>query len=357
MTAPTVPERKRAGALVAGEWIATSSLDVDVDGDSVVRYVETYPEPGYSDRALVIVRSPGDDRPFEFRVPADLSVRLLSAEEVERAKDEERRERLAMQFEQLADMARRTDVPFPRSEMLLFNLPTRAEVRAVGEALGLEPGNEYGSGLQVSWPRGHETYDPGLHVLWSTHEKEPEPTPEPIGEHYFVSGAIGGPGEFSAECACGTSFSGFDSLDDVMAELNRHIAGPATQADIDAAKFSTNPLVAAAAQAYEDADDDPTGLTYSREDDDPQVVRPHSPRVPMQTGAVVDGGELVDETPAEPVTVYFSFGHGQTDPDTGKDLIDHYVTVIGPSHQACRKAMFASRYSPGFRLPCREFVA
>jgi hypothetical protein len=46
----------------------------------------------------------------------------------------------------------------------------------------------------------------------------------------------------------------------------------------------------------------------------------------------------------EQVTVYFSFGHGQTDPDTGKDLLDHYVTIVGPSYKACREAMFASRY-------------
>lgn len=44
------------------------------------------------------------------------------------------------------------------------------------------------------------------------------------------------------------------------------------------------------------------------------------------------------------VTVYFSFGHGQTDPDTGKHLLDHYVTIVGPSYEACRAAMFASRY-------------
>lgn len=53
---------------------------------------------------------------------------------------------------------------------------------------------------------------------------------------------------------------------------------------------------------------------------------------------------LVDETPAEPVTWHFSFGHGQTDPDTGKDLLGHYVTVIAPTPQACREAMIASRY-------------
>lgn len=49
-------------------------------------------------------------------------------------------------------------------------------------------------------------------------------------------------------------------------------------------------------------------------------------------------------TRPEQVTVHFSFGHGQRDPDTGKDLLDHYVTILGPSYAVCREAMFASRF-------------
>jgi hypothetical protein len=52
---------------------------------------------------------------------------------------------------------------------------------------------------------------------------------------------------------------------------------------------------------------------------------------------------MTQPTPPQ-VTVYFSFGHGQTDPTTGKHLLDHYVTIIGPSYAACRAAMFASKY-------------
>lgn len=123
------------------------------------------------------------------------------------------------------------------------------------------------------------------------------------------------------------------------------------------------------------ADADPTGLTYSRELDEADDPTPVSPARggPVHTGAVTDEG-LVDETPAptrservkttiladlrgplpgevdetpappEQITVYFSFGHGHTDPDTGQSLLNHYVTIIGPSHAACREAMFASKY-------------
>jgi hypothetical protein len=47
---------------------------------------------------------------------------------------------------------------------------------------------------------------------------------------------------------------------------------------------------------------------------------------------------------SEPVTVHFSFGGDHTDPDTGEGLWRKYVTIVGPSHEACRKAMFASKY-------------
>lgn len=52
-------------------------------------------------------------------------------------------------------------------------------------------------------------------------------------------------------------------------------------------------------------------------------------------------GVLANTTP---VVTYFSFGHGQKDPTSGKKLIDHYVTVVAPTYEACREAMFASRF-------------
>ena len=87
---------------------------------------------------------------------------------------------------------------------------------------------------------------------------------------------------------------------------------------------------------------DPTGLGFSREADDPTPVSPAG--VQRHPGGVVEGGQLVDESEAEPVTVYFSFGHGQRDPNTNEHLLDKYVTITGPSYEACREAMFASRY-------------
>ena len=142
---------------------------------------------------------------------------------------------------------------------------------------------------------------------------------------------------------------------------------------------------------------DPTGLGFSREADDPTPVSPA--RVPLHTGGVVEGGQLVDETlpphkqdaanPLHPlygqqpvrlqtrpqcspecliayadneifatqhldtcpvahakaqdgrVTRYFSFGHGHVDPKTGEKLLDKYVTVVAPDIDACRSGMLA----------------
>lgn len=93
---------------------------------------------------------------------------------------------------------------------------------------------------------------------------------------------------------------------------------------------------------------DRLGLAYEREADDPTPVS--GARVPPHFGGLVDDrglvddGELLDAAPTNSFTVHFSFGHGQTDPDTGENLLDKYVTVTAPTYDACREAMFNSRY-------------
>ncbi|MEV4846104.1 hypothetical protein AB0K20_23165 [Micromonospora matsumotoense] len=54
-----------------------------------------------------------------------------------------------------------------------------------------------------------------------------EPEPAPLPEHRHVAGSTGSPGEWSAECACGVTFAGFDTLGEAVAVLDRHIANPA----------------------------------------------------------------------------------------------------------------------------------
>lgn len=114
----------------------------------------------------------------------------------------------------------------------------------------------------------------------------------PLVEHRHVGGSVGVPGENGADCVCGTSFDGFDTHEEATRMLDLHIQAATS----------------------------PAGLTVAAD-----ALR----------------GVLAGTTP---VVTYFSFGHGQTDPDTGKSLLNHYVTVVAPTYEACREAMFASRF-------------
>lgn len=69
-----------------------------------------------------------------------------------------------------------------------------------------------------------------------------------------------------------------------------------------------------------ECDPDATGLGYSREADDPTPVSPE--RVPLHTGAVVDGGQLVDETEVRPLPKCLP-GCRRTDDEYGKGSSVH----------------------------------
>ena len=105
---------------------------------------------------------------------------------------------------------------------------------------------------------------------------------------------------------------------------------------------------------------DPTGITYGRGDEG-QAPQQIGARVPAHTGALTEAGLAEIPMAASgltvtadqlrgplagmtPVVTYFSFGHGQTDPDNGQSLLDHYVTVVAPTYDGCREAMFGSRF-------------
>ncbi|GIF08721.1 hypothetical protein [Actinoplanes siamensis] len=318
MTVPTkVPDArfKRADELEPGDWVTL----VGDFGPAKILSTYTYDGDMGERRTLVSLLDSDRQVPETTRVFANNRIELLTQAQIDEQRAFIARQQVAAQLRQLADLIVQHRLPLPRmSVSVSLNVETVDQVRHVARALGLEIGPwNRGEGATTSWPRDHKTYEAGVHADWHCYSGSLE-QPEPVGS-------------------------------------------PA-QADIDAAKFSTDPMTRAAAEAYEDdeGDEDPTGLTYSREDDDPQVIRPHSPRVPLHVGVrESDGGELVDETPAEAqppaatvpanaVTVHFSFGPDHTDPTTGESLHRKYVTIVGPSHEACREAMFASRYGRGW---------
>ncbi|GIE35946.1 hypothetical protein Ait01nite_089910 [Actinoplanes italicus] len=178
---------KPVALLETGDWIDTGSLSQEFEGPAVVRYVETYEEPGYPVPYTLVVFGDNLYGPASHRWPATTTARLLTEAEIEKVREGQRREQLARQFEQLAEFARRTDIPFPDSEQLHFTLDTRAEVEAVAKSLGLEATARWSDGLQVSWPKGRQSYDDGLYVLWHTSEKAPvEPVVEASPEAVAV---------------------------------------------------------------------------------------------------------------------------------------------------------------------------
>jgi len=118
-------------------------------------------------------------------------------------------------------------------------------------------------------------------------------TEEP--ERHEVGGGEVGPtglGDCSAWCVCGVTTGGWDTVAQAQEQIDLHI------------EVATSP----------------TGLTKAADE---------------------SRGVLAGTTP---VVVYFSFGYGQKDPDTFKSLLDHYVTVVAPTFEQCREAMFASRF-------------
>lgn len=299
---------KPVALLEPGEWIDLGSLkDPDIDGEALVRYVESYHEIGYNEPfTLVVLTGVGDPMPSSYRWPARDRARLLTDAEIEKVKAEERREQLARQFEQLAEMARRTDIPFPDNAVLHLNLDTRAAVEAVSKAVGIPTATRWSDGLQVSWPKGRQSYDDGLYVLWNTSEKapvEPVVVPETPLVHLGLHG----------RSRCGMSAEEI-AAGHAMGSTTIHPVEVTCQDCRESANLAPVEEIQAAIAASEALD---------RE---------------------ITDAKPADEAPAEQITVHFSFGADHTDPATGENLWRKYVTIVGPSHAACRAAMFASKY-------------
>ncbi|WIM97803.1 hypothetical protein ACTOB_001357 [Actinoplanes oblitus] len=327
MTSSTVPDRKtkRAGELERGDWIDLDGTGGEACGPAVVRYTESFNNGYDGARVLIVVEGSGDLEPTPVRWGAAKPLRLLTAEEIEKAKADDRRSRIAVQLEQLAALVRQGRVPLPsgtsgrpRSLDIDFHLDSAEEVEQAAAALDVQVANPFGKYLCVDWPGNGRHGE--VAASWSSYRKDPEPKPEPVAEHYHLSGQTGGPGECAAECACGLTFSGFDTLAEAVAQVDRHIA-------------------------------DPTGAAYQREAEDAELV---IGRIPPRFEDGRNPGVAVDEPfrsgttceelsdgPAEPVVRYFSFGGGHTDPVTGEPLSGKYATVVARDAEACRDAMIA----------------
>lgn len=283
-------EKKPVAELERGTWINVIDQDGDWLGEARVLHVETYEEQTLGRRAVLVYQIPGWN-PETLRCDAEMTMPLLTGEEVKE------REASAERARQIAGIRSIVDWLEANPWLPIADLDVNRHLSGpdgyrtlveTAERLGAKLDTRLNDRTKFVFCKGPLTYTV---LAWHDGGRPVEPAPEPVAEDLGA---------------------GFDS---------------SQMADADATPV------------------------------------PSSRRYELHTGAMTDGG-LVDETPelmpsgltkaadesrgvlagTTPVVTYFSFGDGHRDPDTGKDLWRHYVTVVAPTYEACREAMFASRY-------------
>jgi hypothetical protein len=427
MNDPSVRKQKSGDQLAPGDWLAPGEL---LDGAAEVLHALAYrPSENFRENEKhvhLVVRGQGNVAPYADVVAGgtlfDLATEADLAELREQA---ERAERIA-DIRALADWLEANSwVPLPYIAHAYDHLtaprdvPTEAaglaKVRGLAERLGLKTDESLDDRTKLVVPFGeHASYEL---VTWHKDgrpaEPEPEPEPEREGPWFNVGDRVVPRGWEKSQYAR----AGLNVIATVV-ETKPITGSPRRRQQFRAegADWCGGGSMWNHSDGFELAPDaDPTGLSYTRADEEADDPTPVSGgRIPPHTGAVTDGG-LVDETPVEPVdehyeargwkgegpgecgvecacgeaafdgfdslyeakvqlsfhieaatsptgltkaadqsrgvlafttpvVTYFSFGHGQTDPDTGESLLDHYVTVVAPTYEACREAMFASRF-------------
>jgi hypothetical protein len=351
MTHPTLPapdpNERRADELKPGDWVAgliEGGLGEPPWRDAEILAAFPYTDSVDNARVLLVAQAADSTSPETARRLADHQVRLLTAVEREAMRQQAERARRIADIRAFADFLEQHPwapiegslssqwSPDPQGDLWNSGAEGLAQVREFAGRMGAEvvQGEDRTSAIRrfgwveyrlIAWHKGGRP-------------AEPEAVKPLISD------------ETIAEVAA-------------MEERDRAAGGPPWEAPGHPENFQPG--------SWHRGQLDPTGLTYSREQDDPTPVSP-ARGGPVHTGGVVAGGQLVDETPAEvptltvagltaaadesrgqlagttPVVTYFSFGYGQTDPDTGKSLLNHYVTVVAPTYDECRTAMFASRF-------------
>lgn len=194
--------------------------------------------------------------------------------------------------------------------------------------------------------------------------KVPPETDEAVHEH--VCGSFGGPGENSADCACGLSFAGFDTCAEVMAALNEHIA--AATAGKRGSKFASylgfgdwlatsstgdkEPLKVLGILDYEDGDDEAVAVVYQRRSGgEPAVmsfspadmvllataeeINPPSPWAAMiaELRRIVDALEPLDSRPDPYVSLAILPARHNADDDESRAAVDAVCQAVfgGPA--------------------------
>lgn len=269
----TVRKQKSGDQLAVGDWVAPGEL---LDGAAEVLYALPYPAAADRSRdndgkhVHIVVRGQGATVPESDIVGGNALFDLASEADLALLREQAERQMLADELRGLALLILDPAMPVPQFGITVYgSFKTHAEVRAAAEVFSLPvESREPNKGIQTpEWPLGRASYEPGVHLHWLTIVEEPE------------------------RCeTCG------ESLREIERGTLGHIPGEACAPTGPAADpYAGVPM----SELPEYRDDDPTGLAYTRADDDTADPTPPGPREPLHTGAMTERG-LVDETPAEP---------------------------------------------------------
>lgn len=197
MTDRTVPTSTDTGErieklpaeLEPGDWLAPSWIEAGESAAAEVLSAHPYTDAVESDKVLIVYREVGEDSPAVLRWWANVPVKLASAKEVDRARDDARRFAVVDQLCKLAQLISEHRLPLPGPYETVhvsfrFNGRRVDLIEEIGKKLGIEQVTAYGS-VSVTWPPDRDGRQGELLTAdWSTYTPKPEVDDDPTGSGF-----------------------------------------------------------------------------------------------------------------------------------------------------------------------------
>lgn len=207
MTDPTVTERetRRADELKPGDWLAAGEALDDIPAEVLAALPYETATDGPS---VTIVYRNSAGKPENWDIGQHALLSLATEAEIAAHRDVAKREHLAAELRNLADLIVKHQLPMPQYGMsITASFPSAAGVRQVAEALGLDvESRKPSSGVEVEWPKGRVSYEQGVHVTWLTIKDESAATPAQLAA---VAAKLRA--DQDAEVACQGAPAGFEA--------------------------------------------------------------------------------------------------------------------------------------------------
>jgi hypothetical protein len=177
-----VPVTKRASEIKPGDHVQASSLTRDGEGIAEVLHTTTFGAVGRETVHLLVSYSSRYE-PDSIRLQRNEQVYMATDAEVADERAKEQRDKVADGLRELANLIADGTVPLERGGRMhiVESAPDVAALAAIGAALGIEVHEGTSRYRSVEWPKGHESYEDGLHVTWSAYLPKPAEA-EPAAE-------------------------------------------------------------------------------------------------------------------------------------------------------------------------------